>query len=274
MNATTDRSVPGLRPPADHPDAVRELVRERYGAIAESGACCGPGGCACGCAGATSTLDALGYDAAQQSAVPDGAELGLGCGNPVPHADPAAGEVVLDLGSGAGVDCFVAARRVGEAGRAIGVDMTPAMLARARANAARSGVANVEFRLGEIEHLPVADASVDAIVSNCVINLSPDKPQVFREAWRVLRSGGRLVVSDLVLERPLAEELRRRADLLVGCVAGALLEADYLALAREAGFERLEVLDRRRYAEGAIDDAGAREAFDAVRSITLRAWKP
>lgn len=258
----------------DQDDALRELVRQKYGEIADSGACCGPDGCACGCSGATSTLVELGYDAAEQAAVPDGADLGLGCGNPVSHAGLREGEVVLDLGSGAGVDCFVAARQVGATGRAIGVDMTPAMLARARANAAKAGVANVEFRLGEIEHLPVADASVNAVISNCVVNLSPDKPQVLREAWRALRPGGRLVVSDLVLVRPLREELRRRADLLVGCVAGASLETEYLEFARGAGFERLEVLERRRYAEGSTDDEGAREAFDAVRSITLRAWKP
>lgn len=256
------------------PDAVREAVRSKYQAIAESGECCGPEGCGCGCSGQTSTLDQLGYGAAEQASVPEGADLGLGCGNPVSRAEPQPGEVVLDLGAGAGVDCFVAARRVGAAGRAIGVDMTPAMLARARANAATAGVANVEFRLGEIEHLPVADASVDLVVSNCVINLSPDKPQVFREAHRVLRRGGRLVVSDLVLEQPLAPELRARVDLLVGCVAGASLEADYLEAARAAGFRRLEVLERRRYADpAAATDEAFRVGLEAIRSITLRAWK-
>jgi SAM-dependent methyltransferase len=152
--------------------------------------------------------------------------------------------------------------------------MTPAMLSRARANAARQRMPQVEFRLGEIEHLPVADASVDVVISNCVVNLSPDKGQVFHEAARVLKPGGRMIVSDLVLERPLREDLRRRADLLVGCVAGAALESDDLTLARAAGFERLEVLERRRYAAGAAGDADAGEAFDAVRSITLRGWKP
>src|SRR5262249_30179888 len=156
--------------------------------------------------------------------------------NPLAHAALAAGETVLDLGSGAGIDCFLAARDVGDSGRVIGVDMTAAMLERARRNAANVNATNVEFRLGEIEHLPPADASVDVIVCNCVVNLSPRKSQVFREALRVLKPGGRLVVSDLVLTRELGEELRRNVDLYVGCVAGAALKDEYLRLIRDAGF--------------------------------------
>ena len=183
---------------------------------------------------------------------------------------------MLDLGSGAGIDCFLAAREAGPAGRAIGVDMTPAMIERARANAAKGGYSNVEFRLGEIEHLPVADASVDLIISNCVVNLSPDKPQVFREAHRVLKPGGRLMVSDLVLVRPLSPELQRSVDLYVGCVAGAALREQYLDFMRQAGFASVEVVKEGRYEVGADvlpPDSPERGAFEAVVSITVRARK-
>lgn len=253
---------------------VRAVVREKYGAVA-SGA---PSGCGC-CAGpedAESVLAKLGYTAEQAAAIPEGANLGLGCGNPIAHAELRPGETVLDLGSGAGIDCFLAAREVGPSGRAIGVDMTHAMLARARATAARIGAGNVEFRLGEIEHLPVADGSVDAIISNCVVNLSPDKPRVFREALRVLAPGGRLVVSDLVLTRELTPEMRRSAELYAGCVAGASLEADYLRLLREAGFADVRVLERTGYDVGAHtypEGSPEREAFAAVVSIKVRATK-
>jgi 2-polyprenyl-3-methyl-5-hydroxy-6-metoxy-1,4-benzoquinol methylase len=187
---------------------IRTVVREKYGAIADQGGtCCGEGtGCGCGCV--SDTLSAIGYSADQAAAIPEGANLGLGCGNPLAYADARPGETVLDLGSGAGIDCFLAAREVGPAGRVIGVDMTPAMIEKARANAAKGSYSNVEFRLGEIEHLPVADASVDVVISNCVINLSPDKPQVFRDAFRALKPGGRIVVSDLVLTQPLPPEMQ------------------------------------------------------------------
>ena len=221
---------------------IRTVVRERYGAIAEGkDGCCGSGDGAC-CATAE-----LGYSAEEKAAIPEGANLGLGCGNPIGLAEPKSGETVLDLGSGAGVDAFLAAREVGPEGKVIGVDMTPAMIDRARANAARSGYANVEFRLGEIEHLPVPDASVDLIVSNCVVNLSPEKERVFREAYRVLRPGGRMLVSDLVLEQPLPEETRGSIEAIVGCIAGASLRADYLAFIRKAGFEEVEVVREGRY---------------------------
>lgn len=254
----------------------RAAVRERYGAIARGES----SGCGCGCSAGPREADAvlakLGYTAEQAAAIPEGANLGLGCGNPVAHAELKRGETVLDLGSGAGIDCFLAAREVGPTGRAIGVDMTHAMLERARATASRLGVANVEFRLGEIEHLPVADASVDAVLSNCVVNLSPEKRQVFREALRVLRPGGRLVVSDLVLTRELSPELRRNTELYVGCVAGASLEREYLDLVREAGFEDVRVLERTGYDVGAGDHpegSAEREAFSAVVSIKVRATK-
>jgi len=252
-------------------DDIRSVVREKYGEIAEgkrSG---------CGCGGSCGdVLITLGYTEAQKATLPAGADLGLGCGNPLAHAAVRPGETVLDLGSGAGVDCFLAARETGPAGRVIGVDMTPAMLERARANAAQGGYANVEFRLGEIEHLPVADASVDCIISNCVVNLSPDKPQVFREAHRVLRPGGRLLVSDLVLTRPLAPALQQDVTLYIGCVAGAAMQDDYLAMIRQAGFADVTVVEERAYTVGQDDlpaDSPVREAFASVVSVKVRARK-
>jgi SAM-dependent methyltransferase len=252
---------------------IRTVVREKYGAIAEgkTQGCCGSG---CGCG--DDVLTEIGYTEEQSAAIPEGANLGLGCGNPVAYAGLEPGETVLDLGSGAGIDCFLAAREVGPSGRVIGVDMTPAMVERARANAATGDYPNVEFRLGEIEHLPVADGTVDAIVSNCVINLSPDKPQVFREAHRVLKSGGRLLVSDLVLLRPLTPELQKSVDLYVGCVAGAALKEDYLGMIRAAGFRDVEVMSESGYTVGADtlpEGSPERDAFAAVSSVKVRARK-
>jgi SAM-dependent methyltransferase len=264
------KAVETLAPGAD----PRSVVREKYGAVANGGSC------GCGCCGAEAddeaALTALGYTAEQRAAIPEGADLGLGCGNPIAHAQLKAGETVLDLGSGAGIDCFLAAREVGPTGRVIGVDMTPAMLDRARANRAKVNATNVEFRLGEIEHLPVADASVDVIISNCVVNLSPDKSQVFRDALRVLKPGGRLVVSDLVLKRPLDEKLKRDVDLYVGCVAGASLKDDYLQLMRDAGFHDVTIVLEHSYSVGLENlPAGSpeREAFSAVTSVKVRALK-
>ena len=223
---------------------IRTAVRDRYGAIAEGKGCgCGTSGGA----GATCCAGELGYSEAETASIPEGANLGLGCGAPVALAAPKRGETVLDLGSGAGVDVFLAAREVGPLGRAIGVDMTPAMIDKARENAAAGGYTNVEFRLGEIEHLPVPDASVDVIVSNCVVNLSPEKDRVFREAFRVLKPGGRMLVSDLVLEKPLPEETRESIEAYVGCIAGASLKEDYLHLIREAGFQDVKILREGRY---------------------------
>jgi arsenite methyltransferase len=240
-------------------DDIRTAVRARYGTIAETrGAaalptevsCCGGSSSdadSTSCCGgtATATLDmkaqAYGYSAEDTSAVPQGANLGLGCGNPIALASLRSGETVLDLGSGAGFDCFLAARAVGETGRVIGVDMTHEMLRKARANAAQGGYTQVEFRLGEIEHLPVADASVDVIISNCVINLSPEKAQVFREAFRVLKPGGRLAVSDVVATAPFPDEVQRDLALRAGCVAGASLLDDLEGMLADAGFVDIRI---------------------------------
>ncbi len=234
---------------AKRDDEIRKSVRENYAKRATS---CG-GGCggACCSESATPVSQAIGYSDDELRSIPQGADLGLGCGHPTALASLAEGEVVLDLGSGAGIDCFLAADKVGESGRAIGVDMTPEMIERARGNARKEDVENVEFRLGEIEHLPVADASVDVVISNCVINLSPDKPQVFREAFRALKPGGRLMVSDIVLRGELPEEVRESMEHYVGCVAGALQIDDYLDTIRDAGFRDVKI----------VKETGAEDAF-------------
>lgn len=253
---------------------VRTVVREKYGAVAEgtqnSCGCCAPGD-------VDAVMLQLGYTKEQAAALPEGANLGLGCGNPLAHASLKAGEVVLDLGSGAGIDCFLSAREVGPTGRVIGVDMTASMIERARANAKKANLTNTEFRLGEIEHLPVADGSVDVIISNCVVNLSPDKPQVFREAFRALKPGGRLMLSDLVLTRLLSPELVDNVALYVGCVAGASVEGDYLRMISEAGFSRVEVQQRSGYSVGMdalAEGSPEREAFASVVSVKVQAFKP
>jgi SAM-dependent methyltransferase len=229
-------------------DDVRQAVRERYGAIAETrgseAGCCSP--TAEGCCGPTAvTLDdkahAYGYSPEETKAAPEGANLGLGCGNPVAIASLQPGQTVLDLGSGAGFDCFLAARAVGTSGHVIGVDMTHEMLRKARENAAKSEFTNVEFRLGEIEYLPVADQSVDVIISNCVINLSPEKPKVFRESFRVLKPGGRLAVSDVVATVPIPDAIKNDATSLTSCIAGASLIEDVEAMLSEAGFTHIRI---------------------------------
>lgn len=229
---------------------IRNVVREKYAQVAVGAkrSCCGGPSSCCGSGGTVQSIgEMIGYSREQMAAVPEGANLGLGCGNPVALASLREGETVLDLGSGAGFDCFLAAKAVGDSGRVIGVDMTPEMLGKARANAAKGGYRNVEFRLGEIEHLPAADASVDIIISNCVINLSPDKPQVFAEAFRVLRPGGRLTVSDIVLLKPLPPGLADSVAAYVGCLAGASLKEDYLNMLRRAGFSEVQVVGENAF---------------------------
>jgi SAM-dependent methyltransferase len=252
-------------------DDAHDLVKKAYGSVAKQrSSCCEPRSSCCS-----------GAAMAKEHTVPD-AELGLSCGDPVAFSHLRPGDVVLDLGSGGGRDVFLAARKVGPGGRAIGVDMTPEMLALARRNAEKfrkaTGLANVEFREGQIEHLPIEDDSVDVAISNCVIDLSPDKPQVFREIHRVLKPGGRMVVSDIVLNRPLPESLRADAGLYAACIAGALPRDDYLAAIRAAGFASLETLTGRPYeASSCCDDPITAEAADALNgvasTITLLAAK-
>ena len=238
-----------------HPaDNIRNAVRERYGSLArkddesiqDEGCCGGKAPAAAGaCCGGTVTTEnystALGYSDKEQAAVPEGSNLGLGCGNPIAAAKIQDGQTVLDLGSGAGFDCFLAAAEVGATGKVIGVDMTADILSKARRNAEKGGYANVEFRLGEIEHLPLADASVDVIISNCVINLSPDKPQVFREAFRVLKPGGRLCISDIVTGAPLPEKVQQDLALHCGCLAGASVVDDLKAALSAVGFTDVKI---------------------------------
>ncbi|HET9886859.1 MAG TPA: arsenite methyltransferase, partial [bacterium] len=210
----------------------------------------------------------IGYTPEQVTSIPEGANLGLGCGNPLKYAAVQPGETVLDLGSGAGIDCFLAAREVGPTGHVIGVDMTPQMIEKARTNLAKTELKNTEFRLGEIEHLPVADGSVDVIISNCVVNLSPDKRQVFLEALRVLKPGGRLLVSDIVLTRQLPPEAQRDVSLYVGCIAGASLKEDYLSSMREAGFTGVRVVSESTFAS-----SSAPQFVDSIASVKVQAWK-
>jgi SAM-dependent methyltransferase len=246
------------------PDSVREKVRDGYSKIAQSAStdvadakttsCCSTAGGGC-CGPATFTpsqlASAIGYSQADLAGVPDTANLGLSCGNPTALAGLRPGEHLLDLGAGAGLDCFVAGPRLGPAGRAIGVDMTAAMIARSRAALAgyraRTGLDNVEFRLGEIEHLPVADASIDVVISNCVVNLSPDKPRVWREIARVLKPGGRVAVSDLALLRPLPEAVLKDVEALIGCVAGAVLVEDTRRMCQAAGLTDIVLTPKPEY---------------------------
>lgn len=230
-------------------EEIKKAVREGYAKIAEVEGSCytQSGSCCCGSDMATDISKKIGYSEEDLLTVPDGANLGLGCGNPVALASLSEGETVLDLGSGAGFDCFLAAKRVGNAGRVIGVDMTPEMLEKARENARAGGYENVEFRLGEIEHIPAADNSVDAVISNCVINLVPDKRAAFAEAFRVLEPGGRLMVSDIVLSGDLPEEVRASIAAYIGCVAGAVKREEYLDALRSAGFESIEVLGEKSF---------------------------
>jgi SAM-dependent methyltransferase len=223
-------------------DRIKEIVKSRYAKVAlQNIPCCGTGKSCCG-GSAEDISKKVGYGDEDLNSVPEGANLGLGCGNPVALASLKEGDVVLDLGSGGGFDAFLAAAKVGSSGKVIGVDMTPEMVEKANANAVKGGFQNVEFRLGEIENLPVSDSEVNVIISNCVINLSPDKKQVFKEAFRVLMPGGRLMVSDLVLLKPLPEIVRQSVEAYVGCIAGAVMKEEYLAAIADAGFRHLKVV--------------------------------
>jgi arsenite methyltransferase len=219
-------------------------------------------------------LRRVGYTAEDVGGVPQGAKLGLGCGNPQAIAALRPGETVLDLGSGAGFDCFLAAKQVGPTGRILGVDMTPAMISKARSNAACVGAENVEFRLGEIEHLPVSDASVDVILSNCIVNLSPDKAAVFREAFRVLRPGGRVAISDVVATAPIPADLRGKLEAYTGCVAGAALVGDVEGMLREAGFSEVRVALPGDLSSCIADWMPGTGAENVVASATIEARKP
>lgn len=277
-------------------ERIREAVRDRYAGVAEgrtfgdesekkvTAGCCGSSeakrsdaGSGCGCGqggGAEGLFSLIGYSAGELAKVPDGANMGLGCGNPVALASLKAGETVVDLGSGGGFDCFLAAGRVGEQGRVIGVDMTPEMVSKARRNAVKADAANVEFRLGEIEHLPVVDGCADIIISNCVINLSVDKAQVFREAFRVLKPGGRLAVSDILATQPLPPEIRKDLELVSACVGGAATVEETRTMLESVGFGEIRIEENpgsRKAIEAYAPGSGA---GDYVVSAYIYAVKP
>lgn len=258
-------------------DQIRQNVRNRYKKIAmqevNSGGCCSVSSGGCGTPKEVSAK--LGYSDEELSAVPEGANLGLGCGNPLAITELKPGEVALDLGSGAGFDCFLAAQQVGETGRIIGVDMTPEMISKARNNAAKNGYTNTEFRLGEIEHLPVADGTVDVIISNCVINLSPDKPQVFKEAYRVLKPGGRLVISDVVATAELPSEIKNNMDVLYSsCVSGAASIRELESLLQQSGFTHITIEPIDESKEFIKDWVPGANFEDYIVSAVIKAMKP
>ena len=251
---------------------IKKIVKEGYGKIAEQGStCCGPVNSSC-CGNLTSANEIsknIGYTDTEITTVPDGSNLGLGCGNPTAIASLNEGEVVLDLGSGAGFDCFLAAKKVGKTGKIIGVDMTPAMIEKARLNAEKGNYENVEFRMGEIEKLPVENNYVDVIISNCVINLSPDKKQVFNEAYRVLKSGGRLAISDIVLLKNLPDYIQNSFEAYIGCISGALMKDKYLKLIKEAGFKDITINDESLFpVELVINDSVAQEIIKKEKIST------
>jgi SAM-dependent methyltransferase len=257
---------------------IKDMVRARYGGIAAAGEanCCAPSPSSCCGPEATAHDKArrMGYSEAELASVPEGAILGLGCGNPQAIAAVQRGEIVIDLGSGAGFDCFLAARQVGDSGRVIGVDMTHEMLKKARDNAAFIGAGNVEFRLGELEHLPVADNTADVVISNCVINLVPNKGQVFREAFRVLKSGGRLAVSDIINTAPLPAELRSDPALLCGCVAGAASAERIEEWLASAGFADVRVMPKPESRELIETWVPGRNIENHIVSAMVEARKP
>lgn len=252
-------------------ETIRQAVRESYSKIAETStsSCCGPTTSAC----CSPESTRLGYSAKDLESVPAGADMGLGCGNPRAIAGLKPGEVVLDLGSGGGFDCFLAAPEVGPSGKVIGVDMTPSMVTKARTNVEKTNFTNVEFRLGEIEHLPVADNSIDVIISNCVINLSPDKAQVFREAFRVLKPGGRLAISDVVSSAELPEKIKEDLALHSACVSGASLISELEQFMREAGFEEINISPKDESRSFIKDWAPGRNVEEYVVSASIEARK-
>lgn len=257
---------------------IRELIRKNYAEIAlkgsEGGGCCSGGCC---CSGAPQDISAIstriGYSEADLADVPSEANMGLGCGNPIAIASLKEGEVVLDLGCGGGFDCFLARGQVGDAGHVIGVDMTPDMIKLARKNAEQSGYANVEFRLGEIEHLPVADTSVDVIISNCVINLSLEKAQVFREAFRVLKPGGRLSISDVVATAPLPQNIQEDLALIAGCIGGAEYVDNIKSMLEDAGFRNVQMTPQDNSREILKSWAPDTNIEDFVASFIIEATK-
>jgi arsenite methyltransferase len=264
---------------------IRKMVRKGYGKIAKSN----KSGCGCGCGSITDVSEQVGYSKEELESVPKGANLNLGCGNPVAIASIKEGETVIDLGSGGGLDCFLAANKVGEKGKVIGVDMTPEMLDRARENLKKSKHANVEFRLGEIENLPIADNTADLIISNCVINLSPDKQRVFNEAFRVLKPKGRIMISDIVLLKEIPKAILNSVEAYIGCVAGAEKKNDYLDKIKKAGFKNVEIVQETEMPfEALVSDATAKqilkelnmnkqkaaEIFGAAVSLKVAATKP
>jgi SAM-dependent methyltransferase len=274
----------------------KEWVRDRYGKIAQSsisGCGCGPDNSASSyscCGPEDQTLEVskadedvslnLGYNIEDLADLPDGSDLGLGCGNPTALASLEEGEVVLDLGSGAGIDCFIAAKKVGKSGKVIGVDMTPGMIQKARENAIKGQHDNVDFRLGEIEYLPVADNSIDAVISNCVINLVPDKSKVFKESFRVLRPGGRVMISDIVLLKELPKPLSESIDAYTGCISGAISKEKYLDIIRETGFTDVEIVKENTFPLEMYTDIpemhelGEYDTDGVIASIGVRAIKP
>jgi SAM-dependent methyltransferase len=272
-------------------EEIKKVVRKSYAKIAKQDtSCCAPVDSCCGSVDSTQDISKkIGYSEEDIKAVPEGANMGLGCGNPVALASLREGETVLDLGSGGGFDCFLAADKVGKKGRVIGIDMTPEMIDKARENAEKGKYENVEFRLGEIENLPAADNSVDIIISNCVINLAPDKKNVFKEAFRVLKPGGRLMISDIVLLKELPERIRSSIEAYVECVSGALLRDEYIEAINEAGFQQVKIIDETSVPYDLLDNdpmTGAiienlrvspeevQEAANSVISINIYGMKP
>jgi len=270
---------------------IKEIVKEGYAKIAkQSSSCCIPANSCCGGTDLPQDISRkIGYTDEDIKAVPEGSNLSLGCGNPVALASLQEGETVLDLGSGAGFDCFLAANKVGKHGRVIGVDMTPEMIEKARENAKKGNYANVEFRLGEIEKLPAANHSVDVVMSNCVINLSPDKAKVFQEAFRVLKPGGRLMISDIVVLKELPHIIKQSVEAYIGCLSGAIMKDEYLQKIRDAGFRDIRVIDETNFpidliandptAKAIIENLGipaeqVKEMVASIASIKVHGIKP